>query len=104
MTEASIGGKAEPLARPTSDDVMMEAELDALTQVTNGCALPQESKDEIKEFLDTDDQGNLTFAGFLEMYHLQSDNEPEETWKDLVKLGFDQTLEYVPPTREAETG
>lgn len=68
--------------------------MDAFSTVTNGSALPRESKDEIKEFLDTDKDGNLTFSGFVEMYHLQSDNEPEETWKDLTKLGFDDQLVY----------
>lgn len=72
---------------------MTEADLDAFSTVTNGSALPQESKDEIREFLDTDKDGNLTLRGFIEMYHLQSDNEPEETWKDLGKLGFDDNLE-----------
>lgn len=83
------------LPRPDAADVLTEAELDAFSTVTNGSALPLESKDEIKEFLDTDKDGNLTFAGFCEMYHLQSDNEPEETWKDLAKLGFDDNLEYI---------
>lgn len=74
--------------------MLTEADLDAFSAVTNGAVLPEESKDEIREFLDTDDDGNLTLRGFIEMYHLQSDNEPEETWKDLGKLGFDDSLEY----------
>ena len=69
--------------------------MDAFSTVTNGAALPQESKNEIREFLDTDKEGNLTLRGFIEMYHLQSDNEPEETWKDLDKLGFGDNLEYA---------
>lgn len=74
--------------------MLTEADLDAFSTVTNGEALPQESKAEIREFLDTDKDGHLTLRGFIEMYHLQSDNEPEETWKDLGKLGFDNSLEY----------
>ncbi|PWZ02784.1 hypothetical protein BCV70DRAFT_234575 [Testicularia cyperi] len=81
--------------RPGRDDVLTEAELDEFAKATNGEPLPQESKDEIREFLDTDDTGSLTFRGFCEMFHLQSDNEPEETWKDLVKLGFDHQLNYI---------
>lgn len=71
-----------------------EAELDAFSTVTNGGALPQESKDEIREFLDTDEEGNLKFSGFCQMYHLQSDNDADETWKDLAQLGFDDSLQY----------
>lgn len=88
--------------------MLTEADLDAFSTVTNGATLPQESKNEIREFLDTDEEGNLTLRGFMEMYHLQSDNEPEETWKDLGKLGFDDSLGYngeqaeQPETKEAE--
>lgn len=81
---------------------MTEADLDAFSTVTNGSALPQESKDEIREFLDTDKDGNLTLRGFIEMYHLQSDNEPEETWKDLGKLGFGDDLEYQEGEKESK--
>ncbi|CBQ67645.1 conserved hypothetical protein [Sporisorium reilianum SRZ2] len=90
------------LPRPDAKDVLTEADLDAFSTVTNGAALPQESKDEIREFLDTDEEGNLTLRGFIEMYHLQSDNEPEETWKDLGKLGFDDGLEYKGEAKEEQ--
>lgn len=79
---------------------MTEADLDAFSTATNGAALPQESKDEIREFLDTDKDGNLTLRGFIEMYHLQSDNDPDETWKDLGKLGFSSSLEYENERKE----
>lgn len=92
------------LPRPDATDVWTEADLDAFSTVTNGAALPQESKKEIKEFLDTDQDANLTLRGFIEMYHLQSDNEPEETWKDLEKLGFDDTLEYMGVTSNSSEG
>lgn len=82
--------------------MLTEADLDRFSSVANGAALPQESKDEIKEFLDTDKEGNLSFRGFVEMYHLQSDNDPQETWKDLDKLGFDDQLEYKGGDGEAE--
>lgn len=92
--EAAGRKPSASLPRPDAADVLTEADLDAFSTATNGAALPQESKDEIREFLDTDDKGNLTLRGFIEMYHLQSDNEPEETWKDLGKLGFDDALEF----------
>ncbi|SPO19890.1 uncharacterized protein UTRI_00286_B [Ustilago trichophora] len=91
---ASGSKPSATLPRPDAADVLTEADLDAFSTVTNGAALPQESKDEIREYLDTDTDGNLTLRGFIEMYHLQSDNDAEETWKDLGKLGFDNELEY----------
>ncbi|SPO20809.1 uncharacterized protein UTRI_00286 [Ustilago trichophora] len=91
---ASGSKPSTTLPRPDAADVLTEADLDAFSSVTNGAALPQESKDEIREFLDADEDGNLTLRGFIEMYHLQSDNDPEETWKDLGKLGFGADLEY----------
>ncbi|KAI3487548.1 hypothetical protein L1887_48439 [Cichorium endivia] len=91
---ASGSNASATLARPDAADVWTEAELDACSTVTNGGALPQESKDEIREFLDTDEEGNLTFSGFCQMYHLQSDNDADETWKDLAQLGFDDSLQY----------
>ncbi|KIS71812.1 uncharacterized protein UMAG_10955 [Mycosarcoma maydis] len=92
---ASGSEPSASIPRPDGSDVLTEADLDAFSTVTNGAALPQESKNEIREFLDTDKEGNLTLRGFIEMYHLQSDNEPEETWKDLDKLGFGDNLEYA---------
>lgn len=91
---ASGSKPSTTLPRPDAADVFTEADLDAFSTVTNGANLPQESKDEIREFLDTDKDGNLTLRGFIEMYHLQSDNDGEETWKDLGKLGFGDDLEY----------
>ena len=92
--QAAGSKPSSSIPQPDSSDVLTEADLDAFSTVTNGEALPQDSKDEIREFLDTDKDGHLTLRGFIEMYHLQSDNEPEETWKDLGKLGFDDSLEY----------
>ncbi|SNX81555.1 uncharacterized protein MEPE_00260 [Melanopsichium pennsylvanicum] len=98
--QPSVSKPGASLPHPDASDVLTEADLDAFSTVTNGEALPQESKDEIREFLDTDKDGNLTLRGFIEMYHLQSDNEPEETWKDLGKLGFDDVLKLTPQVSE----
>lgn len=76
-------------------------DLDAFALAANGAPLPDEAKQEIREFLSTDDDGNLTLGGFCEMFHLQSDNEPAETWRDLERLGFNRKLEFV-GTEKAE--
>ncbi|EST09866.1 EF-hand domain pair [Kalmanozyma brasiliensis GHG001] len=99
--QASGSGSSASIPRPEATDVLTEADLDAFSTATNGAALPQESKDEIREFLDIDKDGNLTLRGFIEMYHLQSDNDPEETWKDLSKLGFSSSLEYEDERKQA---
>ncbi|KAN0066207.1 hypothetical protein ACQY0O_000301 [Thecaphora frezii] len=83
------------LPHPTAQDVLTSSDLDAFALATNGAPFPEEAKEEIQEYLDTDDDDNLTFRGFCEMFHLQSDNEPQETWKDLRKCGFNDELEFV---------
>ncbi|CAO1613203.1 unnamed protein product [Parajaminaea phylloscopi] len=87
-------------SRPPRGAVITDVGLDRFAYDTNGSPLPQESKDELKEFMDCDDQGRLTFAGFLQMYHLQADNDLEETWKDLSTHGFQGNLELVSTRRE----
>lgn len=50
------------------------------------------TKGEIRTYFDTLEDGEgdakdgLTFAGFEQMYTLQSENEPAETWKSVVYL------------------
>ncbi|KAF9094333.1 hypothetical protein BGX23_002258 [Mortierella sp. AD031] len=70
-------------------------ELDAFAKDTNGAVFDEDSRNEITEFLDLDDKGQLTLKGFLQMYNLQTTSEPEETWKDLQKHGYDTTLKLV---------
>lgn len=73
--------------------IITEDELDTFTkQVNEGKKMSKEEKDEVREYFDVDKDGNLTLTGFLEMYHLQSGGEAEETWKDLRALGFDDQL------------
>lgn len=98
--QASGSKPSASIPRPDAADIWTEADLDAFSTITNGAALPQESKDEIREFLDTDEENNLTLRGFIEMYHLQSDNDPEETWKDMGKLGFNNSLAYETEGKE----
>jgi hypothetical protein len=81
--------------------------LDEWAKDTNGAPFSQETKDELIEFLDVTDDGCLTcvcfftvdplgvlilcvgddrFKGFLQIYQLQTENDEEETWRDLVSL------------------
>ncbi|KAL1667768.1 hypothetical protein GGF50DRAFT_124565 [Schizophyllum commune] len=74
--------------------------LDAWAKDTNGAPFPQETKDELIEFLDVTPDGGLTFKGFLQIYQLQTENDEEETWRDLANHGFDRTLSLVSTRRE----
>jgi hypothetical protein len=84
--------------------------LDAWARDTNGSPFSQETKEELVEFLDVTPAGELTsvlpclslsdmpqqglltltgfcrFKGFLQLYQLQTENDEEETWRDLVRL------------------
>ncbi|KAF5391266.1 hypothetical protein D9757_001984 [Collybiopsis confluens] len=71
------------------------AGLDAWALDTNGQPFSEDTKEEILQFMDVTDEGNLTFKGFLQIYQLQTENDPEETWSDLAKHGFDRSLTLV---------
>ncbi|EUC66159.1 EF-hand 1, calcium-binding site protein, putative [Rhizoctonia solani AG-3 Rhs1AP] len=81
---------------------MEEAGLDAWARDTNGAPFPDETKEEMKDTLDVTDQGYLTFDGFIQIYQLQTENDEEETWRDLSAHGFDRNLNLVSTRRETE--
>ncbi|CAD6890455.1 unnamed protein product [Tilletia controversa] len=85
---------------PDDNAVLSDAALDRFAFETNGAPFGAESKAEILEFLDVDEQGRLTFEGFLSMYSLQTENDEDETWRDLATHGFDANLELVSTRRE----
>lgn len=77
--------------------------LDAWATDTNGTPFSEDTKEELMEFMDVTDTGCLTwvtvvsriyrclltidhrFKGFLQVYQLQTENDEEETWRDLVR-------------------
>jgi hypothetical protein len=83
---------------------MSPQSLDKWAIDTNGSPLPDEQKEEIGEYMDVNDEGNLTsvfpkflkttslapripsrFKGFTQIYQLQTVNDESETWRDLVR-------------------
>ncbi|KAG9121343.1 hypothetical protein FRC07_002728 [Ceratobasidium sp. 392] len=74
--------------------------LDAWARDTNGAEFPAETKEEMKDTLDVTEQGDLTFTGFIQIYQLQTENDEEETWRDLSAHGFDRNLNLVSTRRE----
>ncbi|KZT44065.1 hypothetical protein SISSUDRAFT_977287, partial [Sistotremastrum suecicum HHB10207 ss-3] len=71
---------------------LSDEDLDTWAIDTNGEKLSQDQKDEMKDYMDLDDAGNLTFRGFLQIYQLQTENDEAETWRDLASHGFDREL------------
>ncbi|KAG0092776.1 hypothetical protein BGZ93_005652 [Podila epicladia] len=82
------------------DGALSNAELDAFAKDTNGDVFDEDTRNEITEFLDLNSKGYLTLKGFLQMYNLQTSSEPEETWKDLQKHGYDTQLKLVASRNE----
>ena len=62
---------------------------------TNGKPFGTEELVEIADNLEHNKEGQLTLQGFLDFYHLQTTSHPDETWKDLKKLGYNEKLELV---------
>ncbi|KAI8350495.1 hypothetical protein B0O80DRAFT_457928 [Mortierella sp. GBAus27b] len=83
-----------------NDGALNNSELNAFAKDTNGSPFNEDSLAEIREFFDLDDKNNLTLKGFLQMYNLQTSSEPEETWKDLQKHGYDTNLRLVASRNE----
>ncbi|CAL1704368.1 unnamed protein product [Somion occarium] len=96
-TEAAGG-----LLLPSDDAYLSPEGLDRWAVDTNGMPFDDETKQELADFMDVTDDGDLTLYGFLQVYQLQTENDEEETWKDLATHGFDRTLQLVATRREDE--
>lgn len=88
---------------PSTDAYLTAEGLDKWAYETNGIPFTKETKEELMESFDVTDDGNLTyekplsdwmtlainycllrFKGFLQIYQLQTENDEEETRRDLV--------------------
>ncbi|KAG6335199.1 hypothetical protein ID866_3893 [Astraeus odoratus] len=94
--------KGPSLLTPPEGAYLNQEGLDSWARDTNGAPFSQETKDELKEFLDVTDDGGLTLRGFMQIYQLQTENDEEETWRDLSCHGFDRSLTLVSTRREDE--
>ncbi|KZO89947.1 hypothetical protein CALVIDRAFT_523349 [Calocera viscosa TUFC12733] len=79
---------------------MSDEALDQWATDTNGSPMSDDMKEEVKDSIDTNDKGYLTFSGLLQIYQLQTSMDEEETWRDLASHGFDRNLELAPTRRE----
>ncbi|CAO1623684.1 unnamed protein product [Jaminaea pallidilutea] len=91
-------------SRPAQGAVLSDLALDKFAHDTNGSPFSEDTKEELRTFLDCDDEGRLTYPGFLQMYSLQADNDLDETWKDLSTHGFQGNLDLVQSRIEGSDG
>ncbi|KAI0831432.1 hypothetical protein BC628DRAFT_1415933 [Trametes gibbosa] len=92
--------KRGELLEPPEGAFLSAEGLDAWARDTNGAPFDEATKEEILEFMDVTEDGGLTFKGFMQVYQLQTENDEEETWRDLAAHGFDRTLRLVATRRE----
>ncbi|EPT06148.1 hypothetical protein FOMPIDRAFT_1110466 [Fomitopsis schrenkii] len=88
------------LLEPPEGAYLSPEGLDTWARDTNGAPFDEATKEELLEFLDVTEDGGLTFKGFMQVYQLQTENDEEETWRDLSSHGFDRTLRLVATRRE----
>ncbi|KAM0753772.1 hypothetical protein T439DRAFT_322661 [Meredithblackwellia eburnea MCA 4105] len=81
---------------------MSREDLERFSSDTNGQSMTDETYTEITEFFDIVEGDRLTFKGFLQLYQLQTENDEEETARDLTSWGFDKNLELVATRKEQD--
>ncbi|KND00007.1 uncharacterized protein SPPG_04354 [Spizellomyces punctatus DAOM BR117] len=74
------------------DGNLSRAEIDAFAIAANGEKFDEATIEELSDSFDTTADGKLTLEGFLDMYHLQTLSDEDETWKDLKTFGYDDKL------------
>ncbi|KZT67700.1 hypothetical protein DAEQUDRAFT_728695 [Daedalea quercina L-15889] len=92
--------KGVGLQSPPEGAYLSQEGLDTWARDTNGTPFDEATKEELMEFLDVTEDGGLTLKGFMQVYQLQTENDEEETWRDLSSHGFDRTLRLVATRRE----
>ncbi|KAJ3027130.1 UNVERIFIED_CONTAM: hypothetical protein HDU68_004364 [Siphonaria sp. JEL0065] len=78
-----------------NDGALNRLELERFAVATNGEKFEEEAIDELKKSFNCNEEGNLTRAGFLEMYQLQTLSDPDETWRDLIKHGYSINIRLI---------
>ncbi|GAA5903862.1 uncharacterized protein JCM6883_002009 [Sporobolomyces salmoneus] len=73
--------------------------LDRFAVDTNGQGMTNETYNEIVEYLDVTEDGELTMKGFVQLYQLQTENDASETEKDLRAWGYDPKTLKLDPTQ-----
>jgi len=76
------------------DGSLSRGELSAFSVAANaGTELDADEIEQLRQFFETDKNGNLTRKGFFQMYQMQTQARSGDTWKDLKRLGYTPGLE-----------
>ena len=79
------------------DGALSVDELQAFARVCNdGDELCTEEVEEVQQYFDCDSAGGLTALGFSQMWHMQAEARPEDTWADLYALSYTDSLALLP--------
>eukprot|EP00310_Coccolithus_braarudii_P020920 CAMPEP_0183341156 /NCGR_PEP_ID=MMETSP0164_2-20130417/7447_1 /TAXON_ID=221442 /ORGANISM="Coccolithus pelagicus ssp braarudi, Strain PLY182g" /LENGTH=242 /DNA_ID=CAMNT_0025511391 /DNA_START=193 /DNA_END=921 /DNA_ORIENTATION=- len=79
-----------------SDGALNAYEVQSYTRTCNGGeGLDDDELEQMRQYFDKDGDGNLTLRGFFQMYHLQTQARPVDTWNDLKALGYNKALQPV---------
>lgn len=85
------------------DGLLSMEELQAFAAACNGGArLSDDEIEQVQDYFNTDDNGNLTPNGFGQMMHMQTQVRAEDTWRDLKALGYDESLTLLPQAGSVE--
>eukprot|EP00941_MAST-03F_sp_MAST-3F-sp1_P000837 g837.t1 len=87
------------------DCLLSPNELNDYARACNGAPFSRKELEEVRQFLDTkeiDGEHYLTIRGFTELYHTQSAARPEDTMRDLRKLGYGENLQKLSESESQE--
>ena len=77
------------------DGCLSVDELQCFARTCNGGEeMEPEEIEQTQEYFDMADPGDrMTFIGFLQMWHTQTDARQQDSWNDLAALGYDRSLQ-----------
>ena len=77
------------------DGALGMPELEAFAKASGTGTVTAEDQRQLGKLFDADANGNLTLKGFCDMYLMQTNHNAEDTWRDLVRLGYSKELEVL---------
>ena len=80
------------------DGAFSDDELETFARASGtGNGIDAEERKQLRNFFNCNSKGHLTLKGFEEMYLMQSNHDPKDTWKDLETLGYKKPLALLDP-------
>jgi hypothetical protein len=75
------------------DEALSLKELEAFAAVTSSGDINRDELRQLGNYFDVNAKGDLTLKGFEQMYLMQTNHQPADTWRDLKLLGYPESLE-----------